>query len=115
MPNQAGSSPAKSRRSSSSRTGDTSCRGRTGEHWASPAEGFEEAKAEAGAEQPQLLPHLSLPGGSQGAARAKLGLHHMHEAGGKTSLGRRQTSGPFMAGGGLEGAFGVERYFPVSL
>lgn len=104
MPNQAGSSPARSRRSSSSRTGDTSCRDRTGEHWVSPAEGFEEDKAEPGAEQPPAAQARTPPSGSQSASPARLGLHHIYEAGGRTSLGRRGTSGPFVGWGwGLQG------------
>lgn len=115
MPNQAGSSPAKSRRSSSSRTGDTSCRGRTGEHWASPAEGVEEAKAEPGAEQPQLLPHLSCPAAPRVLLRPSWDFITCMrpEAGPAWAEGGHLD--PSWQVGGWEGDFGVERHFPVSL
>lgn len=66
MPNQAGSSPAKSRRSSSSQIGDMSCRDRTGERWVSRAQGFEEAQAECGVVLAAQARSLSLPGAPRG-------------------------------------------------
>lgn len=94
MPSQAGSSPAKSGRSSSSRTGDTSCADRTGERWFPPPVGASRrprlslVQSSPNCSGPR--PHQQLPG--------KLGTHHLHEAGDRTCLGETGKSGSFLGG-----------------
>lgn len=94
MPSQAESSPAKSGRSSSSRTGDTSCVDRTGERWVPPSVG---ASRRPRLSLVQSSPNCSGPCPHQQLLR-ELGTHHLHKAGDRTRLGERGKSGSFLGG-----------------
>lgn len=94
MPSQAGSSPAKSGRSSSSRIGDTSCVDRTGECWVPPSVG---ASRRPRLSSVQTSPNHSSPHSHQ-QLLGELGTHHLREAGDRTCLGERGKSGSFLGG-----------------
>lgn len=103
MPNQAGSLPAKSKRSSSSRTGDTSCLDHTGERWVSPVEALwrprlssSGAPAPASTPPPHPIPAPELPGHSSSTQSWGFVSHVRLEAG--PAWGERGSVEPFLGG-----------------
>ena len=94
MPSQAGSSPAKSGRSSSSQTGDMSCVDHIGECWVPPSVG---ASRRPRLSSVQTSPNRSGPH-THKQLLGELGTHHLHKAGDRTGLGERGKSGSFLGG-----------------